>query len=385
MEMVPIIRQNTVIESYKNTEHNMTGGDAMAGLENKDEKTRQWRPYSCSELSAFCLQISLLLEAAVPLDEGFSIMAEDAADEKEKKMLLYMAEGAELGDPCFKVLEDTGVFPAYVIRMAKLGQETGTLDQMMKSLSDYYEKEDRLIKAVKNAVTYPAMMILMLLVVLFVLFVKVMPVFSKVYEQLGAEMSPAAESAIHLGGIFSGVALVLAALIAVTVAALGIVSKMGIHVNVVQKMICQVRNRSRIAQAIAKRRFTAVLSLTLRSGLEFEKGLKLAGELAENDVISQQLKKCSEKLELGESYYDALKETDMFSGFYIQMIKVGTRSGHLDSVMEEISDDYEEIADTAIDSMIARFEPTIVAVLAVSVGLVLLSVMLPLAGILSAI
>ena len=80
----------------------------MADLEKKDEKTRQWRSYSCSQLSAFCLQISLLLEAAVPLDEGFSIMAEDAEDENEKKMLLYMAEGAELGDPCFKVLEDTG-------------------------------------------------------------------------------------------------------------------------------------------------------------------------------------------------------------------------------------------------------------------------------------
>lgn len=357
----------------------------MADLEKKDEKTRQWRPYSCSQLSAFCLQVSLLLEAAVPLDEGFSIMAEDAADENEKKMLLYMAEGAELGDPCFKVLEDTGVFPAYVVRMAKLGQETGTLDQMMKSLSDYYEKEDRLIKAVKNAVTYPAMMIFMLLVVLFVLFARVMPIFSKVYEQLGAEMSPVAQSAIRLGGIFSGVALVLVALIAVVVAGMSIAAKMGIHVNFIQNVIRQIKNRSKIAQAIAKRRFTAVLSLTLRSGLEFEKGLELAGGLAENDVISEQLKKCSEKLELGESYYDALKETGMFSGFYIQMIKVGTRSGHLDSVMEEISNDYEEIADTAIDNMIARFEPTIVAVLAVSVGLVLLSVMLPLAGVLSAI
>ena len=59
----------------------------MADLEKKDEKTRQWRSYSCSQLSAFCLQISLLLEAAVPLDEGFSIMAEDAEDENEKKML----------------------------------------------------------------------------------------------------------------------------------------------------------------------------------------------------------------------------------------------------------------------------------------------------------
>ena len=59
----------------------------MADLEKKDEKTRQWRSYSCSQLSAFCLQISLLLEAAVSLDEGFSIMAEDAEDENEKKML----------------------------------------------------------------------------------------------------------------------------------------------------------------------------------------------------------------------------------------------------------------------------------------------------------
>ena len=66
----------------------------MADLEKKEEKSRQWKPYSCSELSAFCLQVSLLLEAAVPLDEGFSIMAEDAADEKERQMLLYMSEGA---------------------------------------------------------------------------------------------------------------------------------------------------------------------------------------------------------------------------------------------------------------------------------------------------
>lgn len=74
------------------------------------------------------------------------------------------------------------------------------MDQMMKSLSDYYEKEDRLIKTLKNAVRYPAMMILMLLVVLFVLFVKVMPIFSKVYEQLGAEMSPGSPVSYPAGG-----------------------------------------------------------------------------------------------------------------------------------------------------------------------------------------
>lgn len=341
--------------------------------------------YSYEELSAFCLQISLLLESAVPLDEGLRIMAEDTADEKERTMLFYMAEGAELGDPFFKVLEDTGTFPAYAVRMARLGQQTGTLDQMMKSLSAYYEKEARLLKAVKNAATYPAMMILMLLTVLFVLFTKVMPVFSRVYEQLGAGLPSAASAAIRLGGILSGAALILSAVIGVLAAAIWISARFGTHFSLVEKGIRAVKNHSRIARAVAMRRFTSVLALTLKSGLELEKSMELAKELAENETVARQIDECFRHLEEGESYYDAMKATGLFSGFYIQMIKVGSRSGHLDQVMEEISADYEEMADSAIDGMISRFEPTIVAVLAVSVGLVLLSVMLPLVGVLSAI
>lgn len=348
----------------------------------KPEKPYQ---YSYQELSAFCLQIGLLLEAAVPLDEGLAIMAEDAGCEDEKQLLLYMAEGAELGDPFFKVLEDAGTFPLYVVRMAKLGQQSGTLDQMMKSLSDYYEKEYRLLVNVKNALTYPIMMVVMLLVVLFVLFSKVMPVFDQVYEQLGAKMSPAARSAIRLGGLFSGAALIAAAVIALAVFGIWAASRFGHRISLVDKMVNHVKCHSRIALAIANRRFTSVLALTLKSGMEFEKGLELAGELVDNGKVAAQIEKCGRTLETGASYYQAMKETGLFSGFYVQMIKVGSRSGRLDAVMEEISEDFEQAADQSMDNMLARFEPTIVAVLAVSVGLVLLSVMLPLVGVLAAI
>ena len=348
----------------------------------KPEKPYQ---YSYQELSAFCLQIGLLLEAAVPLDEGLAIMAEDAGCEDEKQLLLYMAEGAELGDPFFKVLEDAGTSPLYVVRMAKLGQQSGTLDQMMKSLSDYYEKEYRLLVNVKNALTYPIMMVVMLLVVLFVLFSKVMPVFDQVYEQLGAKMSPAARSAIRLGGLFSGAALIAAAVIALAVFGIWAASRFGHRISLVDKMVNYVKCHSRIALAIANRRFTSVLALTLKSGMEFEKGLELAGELVDNGKVAAQIEKCGRTLETGASYYQAMKDTGLFSGFYVQMIKVGSRSGRLDAVMEEISEDFEQAADQSMDNMLARFEPTIVAVLAVSVGLVLLSVMLPLVGVLAAI
>ncbi len=341
--------------------------------------------YSARELSAFCLQISLLLRAAIPLDEGLSVMAEDAADEEEKKILLHMSEEVELGSPFSVVLEQVGSYPSYVIRMAKLGEETGTLDQMMASLSEYYEKEYILMKSIKNAVTYPVIMIFMLLVVLFVLFTKVMPIFESVYEQLGARLSPVSIAATRLGGIFSGVALIAGVLLAAAAFVIWLMGRGGKKIQAAQRMMDRFKRKSRIALAVANRRFTSVLALTLHSGLELEKGMELAAELVENPAVEEKIKACGEELETGTDYYSAMKNTGLFGGFHIQMIKVGVRSGRLDEVMEEISRSCVEEADTALDNMVNRLEPTMVAVLAVAVGLILLSVMLPLVGVLSAI
>lgn len=324
----------------------------------EEKKKKKSGIYSAGNLSAFCLQVSLLLSAAVPLEEGLSVMAEDARTLQEKKLLQELAEDVELGEPLFAALERTGEFPPYVVKMAKLGHQTGTLDQIMKDLSVYYEKEFQLMRSIQNALTYPVMMIFMLLTVLFVLFTKVMPIFEGVYEQLGAQMSPLSRTAIRLGGIFSGGALVFSGAAAAAALAVWTASRFGKTFRLVEKMTQSLKRKSRLALSVAGRRFTAVLALTLRSGME---------------------------LECGAGYYEAMKKTGLFSGFHIQMIRVGARSGNLDQVMEKLSGDYEKEAEAAIDTMLARFEPTMVAVLAVAVGLVLLSVMLPLAGVLSAI
>lgn len=348
-------------------------------------KMKAKKPYSPRELSAFCLQISILLHAAIPLDEGLSVMAEDAVWEEEKKNLMKMAEEAELGFPFSKIMENAGVYPPYVIRMAKLGEETGTLDQIMESLAEYYEKEHVLMKNIKNALTYPVIMISMLLVVLLVLFTRVMPIFENVYQQLGAEMPPVSLAATRLGGVFCAVSLVVLILLAFTAALVWLLGRNGKKLLLIERVIQWLKRRSCMALAISQRRFTAVLALTLHSGLELEKGMELAGELVENQAVEEKIKGCAQELEAGTDYYTAMKNTGLFNGFYVQMIKVGTRGGRLDRVMEEISKHYEDEADTAMEHMISRFEPTVVAVLATAVGLVLLSVMLPLVSILSAI
>lgn len=341
--------------------------------------------YSYQELSAFCVQMSLLLKAAIPLEEGLSIMAEDAAAKEEKELLVFLSEEVELGEPFFSALEKSAAFPPYVVRMAKLGQQTGTLDQMMASLAVYYEKEFYMMRNIKNALTYPLIMVFMLLVILFVLFTKVMPIFEDVYEQLGAEISPVSKTAMQLGGMFSGAALVIGAVLVIVLLVFYLLSRAGKKLSLAERIIDRFKRLSKIALAVANRRFTAVLALTLRSGMELEKGLELAADLVENSRVREQIEGCRKNLEEGMNYYEAMKRTGLFSGFHVQMIKVGNRSGSLDTVLEEISGNYEQQADSSIDNMISRFEPTLIAVLAVSVGLILLSVMLPLVGVLSAI
>lgn len=83
-------------------------------------------------------------------------------------------------------------------------------------------------------------------------------------------------------------------------------------------MMDRFKRKSRIALAVANRRFTSVLALTLHSGLELEKGMELAAELVENPAVEEKIKACGEELETGTDYYSAMKNTGLFGGFHVQ-------------------------------------------------------------------
>lgn len=338
-----------------------------------------------NELSSFCMQIAFLLEAGISIDAGLAVLAEDADNQTEKSMLLQMSEDVELGTSLAAAMKKTELFPEYLTQMAQIGQETGTLDTVMRSLAQYYEKESILAETIRNAVTYPLIMVSMLMVVLFVLLTKVMPIFEEVYKQLGAQLSPITKNAVQIGTILSGAAIVAILFLVLISAGIVISSKRGHKMLWAEQLLENIKEKSSIAITLAKRRIAAVLAISIKSGLEIDEGMEMAIQLIAQKKIQQKLQKCKEQMELGTSMYDALKETGIFKGMDMQMIKVGSRSGKSDAVFDELSKKYEDEVDLVIDGLIARFEPTMVVVLATIVGLILLSVMMPLVGIMASI
>lgn len=104
--------------------------------------SRKSKILSNAELSAFCQQISLIIAAGLPTYYGVSILCDEAPDKQTRDLLEQIYKPMELGATLHSALKDTGYFPKYMINMIQLGEETGRLEEVLNSLSKYYDRED---------------------------------------------------------------------------------------------------------------------------------------------------------------------------------------------------------------------------------------------------
>ena len=159
------------------------------------------KPFTNMEISAFCGQIALVLKSGISSIEGITIMVEDAPEGEERQILEQILEKMQETGSLYDSLSDTGLFPSYMLHMVEIGEETGTLDDVMEALSSHYDREDAIGKSIKSAVTYPLIMAGMMIAVIIVLLVKVMPIFNQVFVQLGTEMTGFSRMLMDLGNI----------------------------------------------------------------------------------------------------------------------------------------------------------------------------------------
>lgn len=345
---------------------------------------------SNTELAAFCSQIAMILKAGVSVQEGISIMEEDSRDKDGVKsggteILTVVREHAELGEPFRNSLEAAGVFPKYMLDMATIGEQSGRLDEVMESLAVYYERNEAISKSLRSAITYPALMIVMMLVVIGVLIVKVLPIFNQVFSQLGTGLSSFSMGIMQFGNMLNRYAAVILAVAAVIILVLALLrlSKKGArwYAGLFRNFV----GTRKLAGKIAAGRFASAMALMMSSGLDVDQSLGMTKELVDDEKIRAKIDFCLEKIDGGDSFSNALEQAEIFSGIYTRMVLVGFKTGSVDEVMRKIADRYEVEVDDQISSIISILEPSLVAVLSLIVGMVLLSVMMPLMGIMTSI
>ena len=334
-------------------------------------------PLDSDELSALCWQLALLCRAGVPWTDSAHLLLEDSQSPRLRAFLERLQAPLAQGLPLSDALQAAGEMPDYLLRMVDIGQAAGRLDQVLSALADYYKRESATQDALRRAVTYPAIMACLIAFIFLVLVVRVLPVFAQVFTQMGAGASPVWAALLsHRSGVQIA-AVVLALLLAAGAAALLLL----FHRGGGQRLFA----KGATSEAIARGRFSSAMALMLQSGLPLDEALERTAELLAGSPLEGRFRDCRGRMEAGDPFPRAVEDAGVLTGLQAGLLSAGFRAGAAEEAMEELSRRCQAEADDRLTRLLARFEYGLVIVLCLCVGLVLLSVMLPLLGVLSAI
>lgn len=338
---------------------------------------------TAQELFAFSDEMSMILEGGISSLEGVTLLLEETEDKVQRELLEIMENTIVDTGSFATAVKETGVFPEYYEHMIEIGEQTGKTDEVLRRLSNHYRRESEIYQAVRNAVSYPLVMVTMMLVIIIVLVTKIMPIFQRVFEQLGSSMGGVSGGILKIGNFLGDYALVFLLLLAVVAVFIGYLSHTADGKKRLITFACKFRTFRNIYEKITASRFASGMAMTLSSGMDMIQAVETAGKLAAAPGFEEKLNKCREELQEHMDMGKAFSVSGIFSGLFGRMAVLAVKTGNLEQVMEKIADSYQEEADDEIHNLIAVVEPTLVIVLSIIVGMILLSVMLPLLSIMS--
>jgi len=341
---------------------------------------------SSAYLSAFCLEVSLFLHAGISISDGLHMLRDDDNDSKSKVLIDGLFKATEQGGLFSEAIEEAGVFPAYMLEMIILAEKTGKLEETMHSLSDYYDRQNRLSGSIRNAVFYPVILILIMLVVIAVIVIKVLPIFNEVFNQMGTEMSAFAQNIMAFGQALSGASTVIGVIVGILIVAAIIIFGVG---SIRQSFIASLKNNfggKGIFKRISSARFAFAMAMAIESGIDTDESITMAAKVCDGGKdLTDRAERCRQLLTDGEKLGNALTDCGIFSAKDNRLLSLAQQTGSLPDVMGTIASRSEETIRDEIDSLISKIEPTLVVLTSLIVGVILLSVMLPLMGIMTSI
>ena len=327
-------------------------------------------------------KLSLLLHSGVPISSGLLILSEEEQDSSVRELLVQMAQQTEDGNTFYDALSCTGCFPAYAVGLLEVAERVGRMEETLLSLSRYYEKRDRINRTIRNALTYPSLLVLMMFTVIVILLSRVLPIFDQVYSSLGGSLSGVAGSLLVLGellnaalpflGIFIGIIAIIAAIASLIPAV-----RIGFR-----QLALRITGDRGIWRKVNNAHFAQALAMALACGLPLEEGLELATKLlAGSPAALHRCPNCHKKFTDTSDLVGALRDSDILSPASCQMLTISIRAGNADTTMQQIAARMSDEADEAMEKKTAMIEPVLVLVTSIMVGVILLSVMLPLINI----
>jgi general secretion pathway protein F len=358
-------------------EADAAGGSGFTGLLRKQDM-------SPKQITAFTDQLATLMGAGQPLDRALQILLDLPESEKARKLIGRVRDSVREGSSLSDALEaQHSSFTRLYINMVRAGEIGGTLERTLRRLAEYMDRAQKLRSSVISALIYPAILVVAVLGAIFMLLMFVVPQFVPMFEDMGAELPLMTRIVLAFGDLLTGWWWLLIGAIVMLVVWF-------------QRQLAQPDSRrvwdtrflkwgmfGTLLLRLDTARLARTLGTLLQSGVPLLQALSIARNVLSNSVLAEAVDEATELVKTGDGLAYALGQQKRFPKLALQMVAVGEESGELDTMLLKVADTFDSESRATIDRLLAALTPVLTLVMALTVGLIMMALLLPIMTIMS--
>ena len=335
------------------------------------------KPFGRAELMRFTRQLAILINAGVPILEGLEILQKQEQNMVLKRVVKSVSMQVEEGKSLFDALSSQPGFDKLYCALVKAGESAGILDTILNKLAEFLEKQEKLKKQVKSALTYPVIVVFVGIVVIFGLMTFVVPQFVGMLKESNQDIPWVTQVVMDVSAFFQNYTLLLIA---------GLIAGSMFFLNYIKTKEGKSQwdrftmKAPLFGMLIIKGNlgnFTRTLATMLTAGVPIIDSLEICIDTLDNTQIANDLAKVRLAVIEGKSITEPLSRIAYFPPLVTQMMKVGESTGNLDNMLVKVADVFQDEVEELVGNLTKLIEPIILVVLGGIIGFVLIAMYLP--------
>ena len=353
-------------------------GIQVLTIKTQAKATKSFGSVKAKDLAIFTRQFSVMIDAGLPLVQCLEILGAQQPDKGFQKIIEAVRGDVEQGATLQAAMaKHPKAFNDLYVNMVGAGEAGGILDVILQRLSIYIEKAVKLTSKVKGAMTYPIVVITLAITVVVIIMVKVIPVFSQMYEGMGASLPFPTIVCMKISNILINYFWIVGIFVAGIFIGFRQYYKTIAGRLQMDSIFLKIPVLGDILLKTAVARFCRTLGTLTSSGVPILEGMDITARTSGNMVIQNAILKSKDAVEQGRNIATPLAETKVFPPMVVQMVGVGEATGALDAMLSKVADFYEDEVDNAVAALTALMEPMIIAVLGGIIGFIVIAMYMP--------
>ncbi len=339
-----------------------------------------------NEVIMFYRQFAVMLKAGIPISDCLHNLEKQNFTKAFKKVIKSVYLDVDTGVYLSEAFaRHSKVFPKFFISMVSIGEVSGTLDEIMTNMADYYENDRKIKKKVSSAMVYPTLLMIMIVLVVVFLCIFVLPQFEATIRQLGGDVPQITLIVMGVSKFVKEYILVILLGVSVLILTVSLLLKTqkGQYVKDVLKFKLPIF--SKVEKNLITARFSKAFVTLLGSGMNMIDILENLRKMLGNKYFESKFNYAIDEVRRGRRIAPSIEDTNLFPQMLTEMINVGENSGNLEEVLESTGSYFDTQVENAIAKTVALIEPIAIVLLGFVVAFVVLSVLVPIISMMNSI